>query len=103
MDEQLVTRKFPGIAVAIKGEGDASRWMVSPAQVDVTLTGPLLTVEKTRSTMTPVAKLTLDPKAREVEITIEGVPAGIGAKVSPEHAKLAPVKPPSPPPAPRTP
>ena len=103
IDEELVTRKLPGLAVAIKGDGDPARWIVSPAQVDVTLTGALLGIEKARSTLVPVAKLPADPRAREVEITVEGVQPGIGVKVSPEHAKLAPAKPPSPPPAPRTP
>jgi YbbR domain-containing protein len=101
IDEELVTRKLPGLAVVIRGDGDPARWTVTPAQVDVTLTGALLGIEKARSTLVPVAKLPADPRAREVEITVEGVQPGIGVKVSPEHAKLAPAKPPSPPPAPR--
>jgi YbbR domain-containing protein len=96
VDEQLVTRKVPGVSVALKGDGDPARWTVSPAQVDVTLIGALLAVEKARGTLVPVVKLTPDPKPREVEITVEGVPPGVGVKVSPEHAKLAPAKPPSP-------
>jgi YbbR domain-containing protein len=103
IDEELVTRKVPGVAVAIRGDGDPSRWTVTPAQVDVTLTGALLGVEKARGSLVPVVKLTADPRAREVEITVEGLPPGIGVKISPEHAKLAPAKPSSPAPAPRTP
>jgi hypothetical protein len=60
-------------------------------------------VEKARTTLVPVVKLAPDAKPREVEITVEGVPAGIGVKVSPEHARLVPAKPASPPPPARTP
>jgi len=60
-------------------------------------------VEKARTTLVPVVKGALDAKPREVEITVEGVPAGIGVKVSPEHARLVPAKPVGPPPPARTP
>ena len=103
IDEELVSRKFSGIAIAIRGDGDAARWTVSPAQVDVTLTGALLAIEKARGQLVPVVKLTPDPRPREVEVTIEGLPPGIGVKVSPEHAKLSPLKPPAPSPPPRAP
>ncbi|HEY0475920.1 MAG TPA: CdaR family protein [Kofleriaceae bacterium] len=103
VDEELVARKIPGVPVAVRGDGDPSRWTVTPAQVDVTLTGALLGVEKARSSLVPLVKMPPDLKPREVEITIEGLPPGIGVKVSPEHAKLAPVKPPAPPPPPRAP
>ena len=103
IDDQLVTRKIPGVGVTLKGDGDPARWTVAPAQVEVTLTGALLAVEKARSALVAAVKLTPDPKPREAEITIEGVPPGVGVKVSPEHAKLAPAKPSSPSPPPRTP
>jgi YbbR domain-containing protein len=103
IDEELVSRKLPGLTVQIKGDADPSRWTVTPAQVDVTLTGALLGIEKARASLAPVVKLPTDPRAREVEITVEGLPPGIGVKISPEHAKLAPAKPASPTPAPRTP
>jgi hypothetical protein len=103
LDEELVTRKLPGLSIAIRGDGDPARWTVRPAQVDVTLTGALLAVEKARTTLVPVVKPTPDAKPREVEITIEGVPPGIGVKVSPEHARLMPAKPASAPPPARTP
>jgi YbbR domain-containing protein len=100
IDEELVTRKLPGVVV--RGDGDASRWRIMPAQVEVTLTGALLAVEKARTQLMPVIKLPTDGKPREVEVTIEGLPPGIGVKLSPEHVKLAPVKLPSPAPPPRT-
>jgi len=103
IDEALVTRKLPGVGVAVRGDGDLSRWTVSPAQVDVTLTGALLAVEKARASLVPVVKATPDARPREVEITIEGVPPGVGVKLSPEHAKLVPAKPPAPAVPPRAP
>jgi len=106
IEEELVTRKVPSLTVAVRGDGDLSRWQVAPAQVDVTLTGTLLAVEKARASLVPVVRVPPDLKAREAEVTIEGLPPGIGVKVSPEHVKLAvlkqavPVPPPSPPRAP---
>ncbi len=103
VDEELVTRKVPGVTVVVRSDGDTSRWQVSPPQVDVTLTGALLAVEKARGSLVPVVKLTGDTRSREAEVTIDGLPPGIGVKVSPEHVKLAPVKPAGPPPSPRAP
>lgn len=107
IDEALVTKRLPGVPLVVKGDGlkgdgDAARWIVAPAQVEVTLIGTLLAVEKAQGSLSAVVKLTPDPRPREVEVTVEGLPPGVGVKVSPEHAKLAP-KPPSPPPPPRTP
>jgi YbbR domain-containing protein len=102
VEEELVTRKLPGVPVVLRGDGDPARWQVTPAQVDVFLTGATLTIEKSRGSVVPVVKLTPDPRPREVEVTVEGPPPGIGVKVSPEHVKLAPLKP-APPPAARAP
>jgi YbbR domain-containing protein len=98
VDEELVTRKVPGMTVVVRGDGDPARWKVMPAQVEISLTGALLAVEKARGSLVPVVKLTPDPHAaatgapREVEVTIDGLPPGVGVKISPEHVKLAPVK-----------
>jgi len=95
IEEELVTRKVPSLTVAVRGDGDLSRWQVAPAQVDVTLTGTLLAVEKARASMVPVVRVPPDLKAREAEVTIEGLPPGIGVKVSPEHVKLAALRQPA--------
>jgi YbbR domain-containing protein len=92
IEEELVTRKLPSLTVALRGDGDLARWHVAPAQVDVTLTGTLLAIEKARSSLAPVARVPADQKAREVEVTIEGLPPGIGVKISPEHVKLGVLK-----------
>jgi YbbR domain-containing protein len=95
VDEELVTRKLRGLTVSLRGEGiDLARWQVIPAQVDITLTGTLLSVEKARAAIVPVAKLTSggDGKPRQVEVSIEGLPPGIGVKTSPERVKVAPAR-----------
>jgi YbbR domain-containing protein len=102
IEEELVTRKTPGIAVVVRGDGiDPAKWTVSPPSVDVTLTGALLAVEKGRGAMIPIVKVT--PGTREAQVTIDGLPPGVGVKVSPERVKVAPVRtnpPPNPPPTP---
>lgn len=95
VDEELVTRKLRGLKVSLRGEGiDPARWQVIPAQVDITLTGTLLSVEKAKAAIVPIAKLTSngDGKPRQVEVSIEGLPPGIGVKTSPERVKVAPAR-----------
>lgn len=95
VDEELVTRKLRGLTVGLRGEGiDPARWQVIPAQVDITLTGTLLSVEKAKASIVPIAKLTSggDGKPRQIEVYIEGLPPGIGVKASPERVKVAPAK-----------
>ena len=94
VDEELVTRKLPGLTVAVKGDGvDPTHWKVQPAQVDVTLTGALLAVEKAKLQMVPAVKLTTsDTKAREIDVSIDGLPPGIGVKVSPDRVRVVPVR-----------
>lgn len=93
IDEELVTRKFPAVVVGVKGEGvDPARWSVSPRQVEITLTGALLAVEKTKDAMSPVVKIVPGEKAREGEVVVEGLPPGVGVRISPERVKIAPVR-----------
>jgi hypothetical protein len=96
VDEELVTRRLPGLKVGLRGEGvDPAKWQATPAQVEITLTGALLAVEKARTTIVPVARFTVssDGRPREVDLVMEGLPPGIGVKVSPERVKVAPAKP----------
>jgi YbbR domain-containing protein len=94
IEEELVTRKTPGLVVEIKGEGvDTLKWAVSPPQVEVSLTGALLAVEKARNAMTPIVKLAAgDRTAREVQVTIDDLPPGVGVRISPERVKVTPVR-----------
>jgi YbbR domain-containing protein len=94
VEEELVSRKLPGLVVGVRGDNvDPAKWAVSPPQIEVTLTGALLEVEKTKAALVPVVKLSAsDTKPREVEVTVEGVSPGIGVKLSPERVKVTPVK-----------
>jgi hypothetical protein len=96
VDEELVTRKLPGLAVSIRGDGvDPAKWQISPPQVDVTLTGTLLAVEKAKASLVPIVRITAGSGmngTRDVDLVIEGLPPGIGVKVSPERVKVAPLK-----------
>ncbi|MGE0398699.1 MAG: YbbR-like domain-containing protein [Kofleriaceae bacterium] len=94
LDQELVAKKLVDIPVHLAGEGiDASKWRVTPAQVEVMLTGPLLTVEKAKETLSLSIKvLPTDKTARAADVVVDGVPSGIGVRVSPERVKLAPVR-----------
>jgi len=94
IEEELVTRKLPAQPVRVVGDGiDPARWQVTPAQVDITLTGTVLSIEKAKAALSPVVRLgTGDTKAREVAVSLDGLPPGIGVKISPERVKLAPLR-----------
>jgi len=102
INEELVTRKMPDVPVTAIGDGiDLTKWTIAPAHVEITLTGALLAVEKSRDMMRPVVKVVpTDRSGRDAEVTIEGLPPGVGVRISPERVKLAPVAaPPKPAPA----
>lgn len=94
IEEELVTRKAQNLAIAVRGDGvDPTKWTVSPPQVDVSLTGTLLAVEKARDAITPIVKLSpTDRAGREAEVTLEGLPPGVGVRMSPERVKVTPVR-----------
>ncbi len=104
VDEELVTRKLPGLVIAVRGEAiDPAKWQVSPGQVEITLTGTLLAVEKAKAALRArfVKLSSADGKSHEADVTLEGLPPGIGVKLSPERVKVTPVKvAPAPPPSP---
>jgi YbbR domain-containing protein len=99
IDEMLVRSPIVGVPVAIRGDGDTSKWQVTPSQVNITLTGALLAVEKANASIVAYVNLAgpADGKPREADVKIDGLPPGIGATISPERVKLAPVKPAPPP------
>jgi len=92
--EELVTKKIPSLAIQVRGDGvDPSKWQVSPGQVEVTLTGALLAVEKARETIAPIVTLSpADSKAKEADVVIDGRLPGVGVRISPERVRVAPVK-----------
>jgi YbbR domain-containing protein len=93
IDEMLVRSSIVGLGVAIRGDGDTTKWAVAPLQVNVTLTGALLEVEKAKASIAAYVKLAGDGKAHDADVQLEGLPPGIGATISPERVKLAPAKP----------
>ena len=97
IDESLVTRQIRDVPVVAQGEvGVEARWALTPQQVDVTLTGALLAVEKAKAAMTAVVRVAPTERApRDAEVVIEGVPPGVGVRLSPERIKLTPVAPPA--------
>jgi YbbR domain-containing protein len=90
VDEELVTRKIPGLTVAVRGDGvDTTHWTVTPGQVEVTLTGTLLAVEKAKAALQPVVKVSgNDTKPRDLDVSVEGLPPGIGVRISPERVHV---------------
>jgi YbbR domain-containing protein len=94
IEEELVTRRTTGQVVTVKGDGiDPAKWAVTPPQVEVSLTGALLAVEKARTTMIPIVKLSpSDRTGRDAEVMLEGLPPGVGVRISPERVKVTPVR-----------
>jgi YbbR domain-containing protein len=94
IDEELVTRRFSGLPVVLRGDGvDPARWKVVPAQIEVSLTGARLAVEKAKGAMIPFVKLLPGDKRREATVEIQGLPPGVGIRIYPERVKLTPVRP----------
>jgi YbbR domain-containing protein len=90
----VLASKMRGVAVEVRGDGvDPAKWSVAPGQVDVTLTGALLSVERAEANLAAVIRVKAnETKEREAEVVIEGLPPGIGLVVSPARVKLVPVK-----------
>jgi len=106
IEEELVTRRLSGLPVAIRGEGaEPAKWAVEPPHVEVTLTGALLAIDRVKDRLAPYVKLPpADARSREAEVTIDGIPPGVGKRLSTERVKLVPFKPaPNPPPGPPAP
>jgi YbbR domain-containing protein len=96
IDEELVTKRLPGLPVAIRGDGvDPEKWTIEPAQVEVTLTGALLAIDGVKGKLVPYVKLApADKGVREADVTVDGIPPGVGKRISPERVMVIPVKPP---------
>jgi YbbR domain-containing protein len=92
IDEQLVTQRLGSLAVAVVGDGfDIRRVRLSNAKTDIVLTGPLLDVEKARATIAARVKLSATDigKTFERDISVDGVPAGVGVKLVPSKIRIA--------------
>ena len=90
LDQELVARKMPDVPVLLSGDGiDPAKWKVTPKAVELTLTGPLLAVEAARSSLVLTVKVT-GGGGRDLLIVADGVPPGLGVRISPERVRVAP-------------
>lgn len=99
--EELVTRTFKDVAISVRGanmtDAQLSRFTTDPKTVDVTLTGPLLAVDKVTA-QSLVAYIRVFPddiygnRPRRPEVVIEA-PKGIGTRVDPRQVVLTVKKP----------
>lgn len=97
IEEELVTRKLPSVPVTVADGADPKRWTITPAQVEVTLTGFLIQVDQVtelveQKKLLPVVKVPPDAKGR-ADVKLGGLPAGVGVKLSPESVEVKPAKP----------
>lgn len=91
IEEQLATQRMAGVAVEVRGEGvDLARVKLSLAKVDITLTGPLLDIEQTRSALKAHVKVNATDigKTRGGAIELEGVTPGVGVRLSSDAVKV---------------
>ena len=100
IEEELVTRKLPAIAVVPSDNSGRGRWTITPSEVEVTLTGSLLAVDavKERLAMGTLAPIVKVPASGKTEVKINGLPAGVGVKLSPEIVDVKAAAAPKPPP-----
>lgn len=97
IDEELVTRRLASVPVTLRGATagfDPDRWTVTPATVDVVLTGGLVPVERWMDAGV-VAIVALPPDAGRsmaLQVVVSGAPPGVGVRVTPEKVVVAPRK-----------
>ena len=93
-EEMVPASKVAGVAVVVRGDGvDPAKWTIVPKQVEVTLTGAMLSVERAKAQLAAVVRVKAnDTKEREADVLIEGLPPRIGVEVSPARVRLVPIK-----------
>ena len=89
--EELVSQRLGLLPVKLRAEGvDAARFAVKPAQVEVTLTGALLAVERVIAAGSS-AQVRLTPSSTagaELEVTVETAVPGVGVTIAPPRVRL---------------
>jgi hypothetical protein len=90
--EELVSRRIGPLPVQVRGDGvDLTRYTAKPAQVDVTLTGALLAVERaiaagvTAQLRMSAAEVTA---RSEGAVTVGTAVPGVGITITPSRARL---------------
>lgn len=89
--EELVSRRLGALPVTLRADaGDVSRLGVKPTQVEVTLTGALLAVERAIAAGV-VVQARLGPGAAagdELSLTVEPLAPGVGVTIAPPKVRL---------------
>lgn len=87
--EELVNRPLGQLPVQLRADGfDLTRYSTRPAQVEVTLTGALLAVERAiEAGVNPQARLTPGQQG-ELTVTVDTAVPGVGIKINPPRVKL---------------
>jgi YbbR domain-containing protein len=91
VEEQLATQRLAAVPITVVADGvEPSRVKTAVSKVDVTLTGPVLDIERSRTSVKARIKIGAADigKTRDVAIELEGVPAGVGVRLSPESVKV---------------
>lgn len=83
--EELASQRIAGVAITVRGDGvDPNKVRLATPKADVILTGPVLDIERARKDLKLF--ITVSPtdvgKTRTFSINVEGVPAGVGAKLA---------------------
>jgi YbbR domain-containing protein len=90
--EELVSRRIGPLPVQVKGDGvDVARVTPRPGQVDVTLTGALLAVERAISAgITPQIRITPAGLSGrdEIEVTATATVPGVGITIAPPRVRV---------------
>lgn len=91
VEEQLATQRLAAVPIVVVGDGvDTTRVKTTVSKVDITLTGPVLDIERSRTSVKARIKVGVGDigKTRDATIELEGVPAGVGVRLSPETVKV---------------
>ncbi|HEY4244083.1 MAG TPA: CdaR family protein [Kofleriaceae bacterium] len=95
IEQQLITRTYTNLTVGVRGDG-ADKWTTSPEKIDVTLIGTTLAVERAKADLALFVRVApADKVARVADVAADGLPPGVGMKLSQERVKLVPVAPPA--------
>ncbi len=91
IEEQLATQRMVGVPIEVHADGvELARVKLSLAKVDITLTGPVLDIEQSRVALKAHVKVSAADigKTRPGTIEFEGVPAGVGVRLSSDVVKV---------------
>lgn len=102
LEELLVTRRLPGIAVTLTGDSvSPTALQAEPAEVEVVLTGSMRAVEAAAGlvgkTLLPTVRVAASDLGRRhsapvTPVMADGLPAGLGIEIVPSRVQVGPRK-----------